>query len=201
MKTTSKSFSTLQSNISTKLETIKPLLGQHKEIEKIISAGNPEPSIAKLKKELGEGIAKVLLLEKIAYLTEIIGTEINQIQVNYIIDYIFDNYWGYKLSDFNIITKMLASRKSYGKPTIQSILSTIDEYSYLREEASVKYQIKKSNERKYELAAEEKILAFYEKLKSEAKKPIKSQKEIDKENKRKNEEKIKELKKLYEDKF
>lgn len=196
-----KSLPILRQDTSVKLEKLIPTLGKFHKTEQIISQNNHEPSLQQLETSCGEGEMKILLLRAIAYMEEIIGAVLSENQIDYIMNYILTFYKSYTLSDFNIVTKNITMKPSFGKPRVQTIISAISDYSDERDEACVNYQIKKSSMYKSEDFSHEKILEEYKRLKAEAKQPKKSDKEIAAKNKSDNDEKVHILKERFPDQF
>jgi hypothetical protein len=156
-----------------------------------------EPSIVKIKTEYGRQVARTMLLMQIGKMIEILDADFSKVQVKFIADLFENDYYAYKLSDLQAITKRIATSKGYGKPTIQTVCEAIEKYSYERDEAAVGLRSKENSQHKDSPVTNEKVNEIYEKLKRKAKEPSPSQKEKDAKNKSKNNEKMKEILKLY----
>jgi len=187
----------LQKSTQTNLAEIKQSLALDHNLRDIL-IGN-ESSLMKLKTDYGISNTKILILWKITEISELIGAEFTEIQMEFLVDNILQNYWGYTLSDFNIILNMLVNRKSFEKPTVRTIISTIDEYSYIRNETSVAIHAQKNSEYKAEYITTGRMQEIYDAMKREAKKPQETLLEKRTDNLKTNREKIEELKKQYPD--
>jgi len=130
-----------EQNLSLKIGTIKKIVGKIYSVTKILK-DESEPSIVKIKTDYSAEIMRTLLLLKVKDMVEIIGSELTDYQIKYICKYIERHYWAYKISDMNIIIERITQNKSYGKPKIQDIILSIDEYSHERDELAVQFQVK-----------------------------------------------------------
>jgi hypothetical protein len=111
-------------------------------------------------------------------------------------DYIIQHYYSYTISDITCITDRLVKNNPYGKPILQNLIYELDQYSIEKQEFAVGQRIKENSKHKAEHLKEDKFTRMYARLKAEAKKPKKTQKQKDSENRVANEQKIEELKRL-----
>lgn len=109
-----------------------------------------------------------------------------------------NDYYSYSISDLTVITNRILKTKKYSSEGIRDITSEIDQYSIEKQEYAVYQRQKENGEHKADNAiTNAKILKTYESMKKIAQEPIQTQKEKDAIAREVNEEKIKELQKLY----
>lgn len=191
---------TISKNSLTKsMNELIPVTANNTSIIQILTDSS-EPSLVKIKKEYGQRVSRTLLIMQVGKMLEITGAELNKAQTEFIADHIEKNYWGYKLSDLNVITTRIATSKSYGKPTIQSICKAIEDYSYERDENAVMIKARENSKHKEDLITNDRMYKIYEQMKEDAKKPQPTLLEKRTENLRVHREKMEEIEELYPEK-
>jgi len=160
--------------------------------------GSKELSFVAIKKEYGLVVQKTSLLIEIAEMSELVGAELNEIQLQYLLSYILKNYWYFRISDLTIVVDKMLKEKVYHKPSIQSFITAIDAYDLERSEYAAMHneELKAQTEKD----SAEYIAKFKENyidmVIDSMKEPV-DQKKIDAENRARNNEKIKELRKQF----
>ena len=175
-------------------------VGKNTTLTEILS-DKKEKSIAALRKEHGAPLTRALIFKQVDEMIELLGAELSPTQVIYFCNFLEKEYWGYKLSDLNILTNRILRSKIYGKITLQVIMYFMELYSTERNEACSVKVAQEHSEHKGYLITTEAMQKIYKTMKEEVKKPKKPESERRAENLKANQEKIEELKKEYPDEF
>ena len=143
-------------------------------------------------------IARKIVTIEIIKLNNLLNAELNDAQIQQIVNNIINDFWHFKIADFSLIAKRLSYVKPFGKPQIGNIMSEIVQYNIERMdegERGGEVRVKEDDAEREKI--NNNIHRTYEAIITKAKEPVKTQKQKDAENKAKNEERIKEIKKLY----
>lgn len=156
-----------------------------------------EISFKKMEVDHGAGICKTLLLAEITKTVHLLKADMQDVQIDYMVNYIMKHYYSYTISDITCLTDRLVKNNPYGKPILQNLIAELDQYSIEKQEWAVYQRQKENSNHKAEQIENEKILKTYENMKRKAKEPVKSQKQKDAEAKAELAKKIEELQRLY----
>ena len=151
------------------MDELLPIVGNNKRIIDIIT-DTGEPSLVKIKANYNSKVSRAILLIGIKMMSEVIGSDLNERQLEFLAEFIEKEYYGYKISDLNVIAERINTRKSFEKVDIRTICSAITDYSYERDETAVMYQAQKNSKFKKDIISSERMLQIYDNLKKEAKK-------------------------------
>lgn len=159
-----------------------------------------EKQLSAIKRESGEMITASIVMQQLHRIESVLGVELTEPQLDVMVGNIINDFWHFKIADFNLIVKRLSYVKQYGKPEVGDIMSEIVQYNIERMNvAEAIGDIKVKEDESERLKINDNIRKTYAAIKRKAKEPVKSQKEIDKENREANTEKIAELKRRYPD--
>lgn len=136
-----------------------------------------EPTFKKMEMEAGKKLTKTLLIVEINKMAQLLKADMQEVHIEYMAEYILQNYYSYTISDLTALTARLVKNNPYGKPILQNIIHELDEYSNERFAYAEQERIKEAGELKNDLAPDVEILRLYDKLKAEAKKKPETQKE------------------------
>lgn len=161
-------------------------VGKNNTVNEIVRCKD-EPCISKIKRDCGIEKINELLAGSVAKISNITGTNLNQDQVVFLMEWIAEYYFNFTISDINQITKLMVQKKYFPKPQIQDITAAFMEYEEIRLEA---YRLYLSEDEKSDKEIKDEnneIYQYYQKLKQEPKnKPIEDER-------KKNSERIKKL--------
>ena len=144
------------------------------------------------------GITKTILLIEINKMVEVLKADMQEIHIDYMINYIITHYYSYSISDLTCITDRLVKNNPYGKPILQNLIYEINQYSIEKQEYAVYQRQKENSQHKADNAlTNAKILKTYDAMKKKAKEPVKTQKQKDAEAIDENNRKIETLKMMY----
>ena len=127
--------------------------------------------------EAGKPMIKSLLMIEITKMAQLLKADMQEVHIEYMADYILQNYYSYTISDITALTARLVKNNPYGKPILQNLIHELDEYSNERFAYAEQARIKEAGELKNDLVPHTEILKLYDKLKIEAKKKPETQKE------------------------
>lgn len=139
-----------------------------------------------------------IVMQQIHRIENVLAIELTEPQLDVIVSNILNDFWYFKIADFNLIIKRLSYVKQYGKPQVGDIMSEIVKYNTERMDVGEvvgDVQIKEDEAERQRINAQ--VLKTYEKLKRDAKIPVKTQKQKDADAKAELAKKIEELQKLY----
>jgi len=160
-----------------------------------------EATLQKMINDVGIDTLNSSLYNEITLMCKIINADVEKIHIEYIMDYILENYSYLTLSDLKIFSKRMVEQKPYGRPILQNIISSLKEYDLIRDEYAVMYQIKQKqvhDDIKVDQDVEnEKMRVIYKRMEKDTHEPKQTQKERDAENRKAHEEKLKEFYKQY----
>jgi hypothetical protein len=155
-----------------------------------------EPTFNAVRKELGPLNLKKLLFIEIGKMIALLKADLQEIQIEYMAQYITQHYSSYTISDITAFTDSLMRSKlaeSWGRPSMQNLIFELDQYSIEKQEFAVEQRIKENSKHKADHLKEDKFTKMYAEMKAKAKAP-KTQKQKDAEAKQRNEQKIYEMK-------
>lgn len=159
-----------------------------------------ESQLSAIKRESGEMITASIVMQQIHRIESVLGIELTEPQLDVIVGNIINDFWHFKIADFNLIVKRLSYVKQYGKPEVGDIMSEIVQYNIERMNVAERIgDINVKEDESERLKINDNIQKTYAAIKKKAKEPVKTRKEIDKENRIANEEKIAELKRRFPD--
>lgn len=155
-------------------------------------------------REYGLPVMKEALLDEVSSMCELLGAEMNETQLTYLLDFVAEKYKYFTISDLTIITRKMVAEKVYHKPSMQSFICAFEAHDLERDEhASIEQQKKQFKDEK---ETDEGIKAWrknYSALYVKAQKKKRPEKQIRKEKdveaRQLNKERIEEMKKLYPD--
>ncbi len=147
--------------------------------------------------EASVGVCKTILLAEITKMVQILKADMQDVHIDYMIEYIRKHYYSYTISDITCLTDRLVKNNPYGKPILQNLIHELDQYSIEKQEHAVYERQKENSLLKASSSKDDKFYQMYEKMKEKASKPVKTQKQKDADAVKRNQEKIEELNKLY----
>ena len=153
-----------------------------------------EVSFKAMEMEHDISITKGTLVIEVAKMVEVLKADMQEVHIDYFINYILNHYYSYTISDLTCLTDRLVKNNPYGKPILQNLIHELDQYSIEKQEYAVLQRQKENSQHKAENFEGDKFYEMYEKMKQEAQKPVISQKEKDAEAVKRNEEKMEEMK-------
>ena len=175
-------------------------VGKNTTLTEILS-DKKEKSIAALRKEHGAPLTRALIFKHVDEMIELLGAELSPTQVIYFCNFLEKEYWGYKLSDLNILTNRILRSKIYGKITLQVIMYFMELYSTERNEACSVKVAQEHSEHKGDLITTEAMQKIYKTMEEGANAGGKAATAREVRADEANQEKIEELKKGYPDEF
>lgn len=156
-----------------------------------------EDSIAKINSDDPIVARKIVTIE-IIKLNNLLNAELNDVQIEKIVNNIIVDFWHLKIADFNLIATRLSYVKQYGKPQIGDIMSEIVQYNIERmERGETIGDIKVKQDEAEIKSINDNIRKTYDAIRSRPPEP--TQKEKDAEKRAINEEKFKEIERLFPD--
>ena len=185
-----------QSSLNGFIETSK--IGKLTSVEQVLKSD--EPSFVRLKTEQGPGLSKSVILAGVKKMADLVDADLNNNQLVYLCEYIEREYFYLTLSELNIITEWILQQKNFGKPTLATIIKAINDYNNQRSEMAITINVKKKKEIESDLPTPEQVKKMYQQVKEEKHEQKKRSDKL-REAIGINEEKIKELKRLYPEQF
>lgn len=146
----------------------------------------------------GKKLCKSVLILEIAKMVMLLKADLQELQIDYMADYILQHYYSYTISDITCLTDRMVKVKPYGKPNLQNLIYELNQYSIEKQEYAVEQRVKENSKHKADHQKENKFTKMYAKMKANAKEP-KTQKQKDKENKIANNKRIEEMERLFPD--
>ena len=158
-----------------------------------------EVSFKKMELQSGNKITRSILIMEVAKMVVILNGDMQELHIDYLVNYILQHYYSYTVSDITCLTDRLVKNNPYGKPILQNIIYELDQYSIEKQEFAVQQRIKENSLHKADKVECDRFYKNYQKMKEKAQEPVPTQKEKDMEAIKLNQEKLKELEKLYPD--
>jgi len=143
--------------------------------------------------EYDKGITKGALVVEITKMVDILKADMQEVHIEYMINYILQHYSSYTISDITTLTDRLVKNNPYGKPILQNLIYELNEYSTQKQEFAVDQRIKENSIHKANIKEENRFNKMYNAMKKKAKEPVQSQKEKDARAIEKNNEKIQQM--------
>ncbi len=131
-----------------------------------------EISFKRMETENNISITKTILLIEINKMVHILKADMQEVHIDYFINYILEHYYSYTISDITALTDRLVKNNPYGKPILQNLIHELDKYSSDKQEYAVGQRIKENSIHKSdELPTTTQILHTYDAMKKEANEP------------------------------
>lgn len=159
-----------------------------------------EPTFNAIKRELGALKLKALLYIKVGELVNLFKADMQEQHIEEFTNHILQYYPSYTLADLHCFKeKLLVSdiARSWGKPCLQNFTTELNRYSTARQEFAVSEHVKMNSQHRADNLEADEFHKMYARLKIKARQKVKPQKEKDQEARAANDEKIKEMMRIY----
>ena len=139
-------------------------------------------------------MTRAVLTIEVTKMAQILKADMQEVQIDYMTNYILQHYSSYTISDLTCLTDRLVKNNPYGKPILQNLIHELDLYSVEKQEYAVEQRAKENSIYKADIKEENAFTKMYAKMKHKSKEPIISQKQKDAAAVKANADKIEQMK-------
>jgi len=181
-------------NSLAKIHSSRSLVKNYKEL-----IHSNDITLRAIEKSYNKILVKAIVVNEVDKLKSLVGAELNNVQIDYLINIIISDYSHYSLPDFDMVAKIMINTKVYHKPSLQSFILALQEHEAMRTESlHYAHEVQEKITSSERDRINKQIYSYYDRLKSMAKKDREIPQEIKDNNAvENNREKIKALKLVY----
>ena len=139
-------------------------------------------------------MTRAVLTIEITKMAQILKADMQEVQIDYMANYILQHYSSYTISDLTCLTDRLVKNNPYGKPILQNLIYELNLYSVEKQEYAVYQRSRENSKHKADIKEENDFTKMYAKMKQTSKEPVITQKQKDADAVKVNNEKIEQMK-------